>query len=192
MAQRVVIIVIRRPTYSGDWEGDIIRFVDQHREQLLADVAAYFGGDRFQLARYTRWGTWEHEVLARLPDPAEAQRVIVERQEEVDVEQDEFAAIEEFVEDQLERLSYDPAADVVFIPSAIGLGWIRDAFGDRTVTTTKAKTKVEQGVKEGRLRRLDIPGRSYGRGYRWTGEAAGEAPMRTDLRERVARREQQK
>ena len=40
-AQRSVIIKLRKPDYSGDWKDDTEAFIDQHRDEIVADVMGF-------------------------------------------------------------------------------------------------------------------------------------------------------
>jgi hypothetical protein len=95
LAQRCVIIRIKRPIYSGDWEEQTRAYIDRNRPAILGDLLALLRSQRKPPAKYTRWGLWERDVLSRLPDPHEAQAVILERQAEADVDEEEAGIIED-------------------------------------------------------------------------------------------------
>src|SRR5262249_20169306 len=84
MAQRTVIVKLGRPAYRATWREETSAYVEAHRWAILGDLVAALKAPAGPLARYSRWGSWEALVLARLPEPADAQRVIAERQDAVD------------------------------------------------------------------------------------------------------------
>ncbi|HUY32857.1 MAG TPA: hypothetical protein VMV69_08755 [Pirellulales bacterium] len=172
MAQRVVIIKVNRPAYSADWEEGTIEFIEKHRDALLADVAAFYAGQASTLERHSRWGAWERAILSRLAEPAEAQQVILERQTQVDVEEEESVIIEDFFSEQLARLNYDPSVDVVHIPTKFAALWLGWATNEKD-SVTAATQHLKQLATEGQLKRLAVdPSRTHGRGFKWTGEKA--------------------
>jgi hypothetical protein len=80
MAQRSVIIKVVRGKNDGPWWEQVRQFIDQHRTEIIGDLIAALRAQPFPLADYSRWATWEQGVLCRLPEPGDAQRIILERQ----------------------------------------------------------------------------------------------------------------
>ncbi len=187
IAQRCVIIKIKRPRSSGTWEEDALAYVDQHREAILADCVGFFWREKRELEKFTRWGTWEKDVLQRLSDPPEAQRVIIERQKVADVEADESEIVEEFFGVRLSELMYTPETQRVHIPSAIAAGWFGLATNER-ISTVAAGRRLGQMIDEGRLPRLDRNScNAWGRGVVWVGTGSDAADtVRSDLEERIS------
>lgn len=187
MAQRSVIIKVKQPKRSGTWAEDTARFIDANREKLIADIVAAFQAERFQLARFTRWGSWEHDILSRLPEPEEAQRVILERQQIADVESEEADTIEEFFAEQLERLRYAADREQVHIPVDVAARWFNWATGE-SHKTTGASRMLRQMASEGKSKRIaPNASRANGRGFVWMGEHSDlEAAIKYDLLSRLA------
>lgn len=187
MAQRSVIIKLARGKNDGTWYEDTMRFVDEHREQLIGDIIGALRGERFELASYTRWAAWEKDILSRLPDPGEAQKLILERQAAADSETDEADLIEEFFSDQLSRFGYDPEVAQVRIPVATVAKWYGWATND-SVKTAAISKRLKQMADEGQMKRLaPDPSRTYGRCFIWTGEAADvlNSPISNDLQTKI-------
>lgn len=185
IAKRSVIIKVRRPEYSGDWELRVRAFIDQHREALIADVIGLLKAEPAALEKYTRWSTWEEAVLRRLPEPAEAQSVIVERQRVSDAEQEENEFLEEHIAEELQRLDYSPEHQNVFLPLKVLTPWFNAAMNQRYSTTNVARS-LRRMVGEGRLRRLiESNARRHGRGFVWYGEKASEVEVQNDVESRL-------
>jgi len=167
MAQRSVIIKLKRPTYSGDWEAELQAFIEAHRWEIVADIAAFFAGPVYPLEKHTRWGLWERDILARLPEPADIQRTILDRQSIVDVDEDEAGEFEDYIACELERLGYDPESEWVFIPGFVAREWMMKARGER-MTTTAVTRMVNQWSNEGTAMAIKVnPSRKNGRGLLW-------------------------
>ena len=189
MAQRCVIIKVKRPNRAGAWEEETIRFVVENRQRLIGDLIGCLRAPAVPLERFTRWATWEKAVLARLPEPSEAQAVITERQGAVDVDQDEAEHLEEFFAGQLRGLGYDPDGDRVFLPSVTAARWLNWATNENR-NTIAAGRMLAQLCTEGLFKRLrKNKCKTYGRGLIWSGREAeaGETTW-TDIERRLAER----
>ncbi|MDA1055197.1 MAG: hypothetical protein O3C40_32645 [Planctomycetota bacterium] len=186
MAQRSVIIKVKRPSRSAAWEEDTTRFIVDHQWAIVADIVAALRAEPFGLARFTRWATWEKDVLQRLPEPEEAQRVILERQAAVDVEADEAELIEEYFAEQLDGLTYRSDLDHVFVPSAIATRWFNAATNDNAKAIPVGRM-IGQMIDEDRIKRLRRNKcLTWGRGFVWIGsEEASDEAVRTDIDERI-------
>ncbi len=189
MAQRSVIIKVVRGKNDGPWWEQTRQFIDQHRDKIMGDVIGALRAEPYPLAEFTRWATWEQHVLCRLPEPGEAQRLILERQGEADCELDEIGIIEEFFAEQLHKLQYDPNTAQVRIPVAVAARWFGWAVGEPTKTAAASK-RLHQMAAEGQAKRIAPDStRTYGRCFIWTGERAdvvGQA-IANDLQDRIAR-----
>ncbi|MCH8970065.1 MAG: hypothetical protein IIA66_13230 [Planctomycetes bacterium] len=117
MAQRSILVKVKNPKRTATWEEDTRRFIEDRRDQIIADLVGCLRAEQYELPRYSRWATWDRGVLSRLPEPAEAQKVILERQAECDAEAEDNSIIEEHFGKQIERLGYATDRDEVFIPS---------------------------------------------------------------------------
>jgi len=189
MSQRSVIIKLKKPSHSGDWEDELFSFIETHRWQIIADLAAFFRERPEPLTKHTRWGKWERDVLARLPEPAEAQRVIAERQGEVDADDEESADIEDHFRQKLQWLGYKPDVESVHIPNTIAREWYCKATG-HPISTTGVTRAVKQAADEGTLAKLKVnPGRVSGRGLLWSGGSS--TAIAYDLEQRLAKRLQE-
>jgi len=195
LAQRSVIIKLARPIHSDNWEQDTAQFIDDNHDKLIADIIGFLRSERNELSRFSRWGAWEHDVLSRLPEPREAQKVILERQGAADVEQEESELIEEYFAGQLVGLGYSPAEDRIHIPVAVAAKWFGSATNSQHSVTGASRT-LSQMTTEGKSKRLLVnPSRTHGRGFLWVGQQADMGTsLWTDFNERVAekaRRERQ-
>jgi hypothetical protein len=172
MAQRSVIIKLVRGDNSGTWWEETIQFIDQHREKIIGDIIAELRAESAPLANYSRWAAWEQHVLSRLPNPAEAQRVILERQGESNCEQDEAEIIEQYFAGQLVANGYEPNTAQVRLPVSTVAAWFGTATGER-FRTAAASRRLHQLANEGQLKRIaPDASRRHGRCFIWTGQQA--------------------
>ncbi len=127
-------------------------------------------------------------MLSRLPEPFEAQKVILERQGAVDVEREEGDIVGEFVQHQLEQLRYDADREMVFVPSTVAAMWFNWATGDKARSTIAACRALKQFCDEGRIPCLKpSPSRQHGRGFVWYGEHVDvtDNQIKFDLQQRL-------
>jgi len=192
MAQRAIIVKVRKPERSATWFEETSNYIRDNQRAILGDIIAMLRGPvAMQLSRFTRWATWERDVLQRLPEPSDAQAVIIERQAAVDVDGEEASIIEEHFGDQLRRLGYDIEAERVFLPSQLVARWYGWATNQQNIAVISAGRQINQMATEGRLHRIGIStGRSWGRGFLWTGENWPGMHTCTDVQERI--RDQQR
>jgi hypothetical protein len=171
-AQRLISIEVKRPTHSGNWESTALNFIRDNREQLIADVIGFLRGPRAVLAQFSRWGTWERDVLALLSNPEAAQLTIAERRESNDVEVLESDVVGEFIRQSLSELGYDPARSRVFVSNPVMAEWYNTATKEKC-TTTGVAVKMRQKIDNKELPNLRVcPSHAGGRGFEWIGEEA--------------------
>jgi primase-polymerase (primpol)-like protein len=192
MAQRSIIVKIRKPERSATWFEETQQLIEENQLAILGDIIGFLRRPiTMQLSRFTRWATWERDILQRLPEPSDAQAVIVERQADVDVDGEEAVIIEEHFQEQLSRLGYDTKSDRVFLPSQIAARWFGWATNQQNIAVISAGRQINQMATEGRLHRIGIStGRSWGRGFLWTGENWSGMHTCTDVQDRI--RDQQR
>lgn len=169
IADRVVVIKLVRPEYSGGWTDETMGYVRKYRREIICDILAFLRGPKDELEESTRWGTWGREVLARLSLPEDAAALIHNRQQDVDVDADEAVMVSDYFRDRLRDLGYQPLEQVVFIPSKIANRWHSAAINERpsvTKTTQWLKTQIEQGA----IQRLKVIRTNHARGFVWWGE----------------------
>jgi len=184
MAQRSVVIKLKRPEHTGTWEDDLNAYIEANRWSIIADIADFFEQKPTVLERFTRWGAWERDILARLAEPSEAQAIIAERQGAIDADQDEAGEFEDFVAARLEGFGYDPENDWVFVPNVIGREWLSKVRGEH-VSTNAMTRMVSQWSNEGTAKAITVnPSRSNGRGLLWK-KSARQTSVSVDLEQRI-------
>ncbi len=131
ISQRFINIVLGEPKYSGKWQSEIDRFVDDHRGELLSDIAGFFGRERVEISKFNRWGEWQSEILSRLDHPRAIAQAIKDRENTNDADKVQAEEIEEFIRERLsQRGLVSPFA--IHIPIAVLAGWISEAIGEQT------------------------------------------------------------
>ena len=49
------------------------RIIEANRPAIIADVVGFLRSEAMTLQRFSRWSNWERDIVARLPEPSEAQ-----------------------------------------------------------------------------------------------------------------------
>jgi hypothetical protein len=175
MAQRCVIVKVKRPDYAASWEEETRAFIQQHRWVIIGDILAALKASAPSLPSHSRWGAWEDAVLARVGDPAECQRVIQERQETVDEDAAEAEIVREALVEELRRRGHAPDREAIWIPSKDLAGITNSAMGDNRPVNKATAYLRTLGIPELRESR-----RGSGRGWVWRGQnASADAPTVT-------------
>ena len=92
LAQRIVVINLERPKHlpGSKGGGQFEDSVDKNRDAIFDDLAAEFRRrPSIKKGKVTRWATWQREVLGRVSDPVACVNAILERQAEIDADNDE-------------------------------------------------------------------------------------------------------
>jgi len=189
IAQRCVEVQLATPSYQADWDARLRGFIETNADAIIADVAAFYQRQPQELPQASRWATWEGDVLARLDNPAECWKAIMERRAAADVEIEESELLESYFAGRLAALGYDVETECIFIPTGIAAEWYNSATGEKKRTTGASRT-LRQMIDEGQLHRLfaakhpDPKVRS--RGFEFAGEHCDvESRPATDLLSRI-------
>lgn len=184
VAQRCVIIYLAAGENQDDWYEVTTQMIDQHRDEIIGDLVAALRASQTPLERYTRWTSWEREVLCRLPAADQLQKLILERQGEANVEDEEAGLVEEYFTAQVRAMCGVAAALADrhhwFVPSQTAATWLGEALG-RKLDTAVAGKWLAQKIGEGKLPSLVAnKSRRPGRGFVWRGR---KAPAEAEPRE---------
>ncbi len=186
MSQRSILIKLDKPNRTGDWEEETTRYVLDNRQRIIADIVAFLGYPAGTLSRFTRWASWERDVLSKLPEPSDAQKIIEERQAVADVEVEEIEIIREFFQSRLRGLRYDTDRDRVLIPSSIVAKWYNRATNENRSVSTVSRSLVQLCDERKPTWLARNTNNAIGRGFLWIGGSFN--PMigvETDLEARV-------
>lgn len=175
MAQRCVTVHLDRPEYTGPWEEETLAMIEEHRWEIVGDILA-------ELQRPVppphyipwRWATWGAQVLAHVPDPVECQKVILERQGDVDDDKAEADMVRAAFTRNLSRRGHDPDRDVVFIPAEDAAIWLSIATNEK-----RASNKASAYLNTLAIPELRRSARVGERGWRWQGRDS--SPLATAM-----------
>ena len=179
MALRVIPIRLARPAYSGTWERDIRAYCREHRWEIIGDIGAALSKGCEPITPATRWGTWEAEVLARLPEAEACQKVIKERQAGLDDDDHERDIVRDTFRARIKAMNREPDEVVLFISSGIVAKWLEEATGEKRPTNRASNYLGGLGIQELR-KSASKEGR---RGWRWTGTEANSRATAEDVGE---------
>ena len=189
IADRVVVVRLKRPEYSGTWADETMAFVRLHRREIICDLLTFLRGPKDDLNAATRWGAWNDGVLCRLSLPEDAAALIHERQRESDVDGDEASLVQDYFRDRLSECGYVVETAKIFIPSRIANVWHSAAMNERlsmTKTNQWLKTQIEQSA----ISTIAMSRHANRRGFIWQGaQATDSQPLSTDLEDAYERQQ---
>jgi hypothetical protein len=180
LAKRSVPVQVKRPEYDPTWEETTIDFIEANRWAIIGDIIAALKAPAQPLAKHSRWGSWEEGVLARVAEPADCQKVIAERQEAVDDDQEESEIVRDFIVKELIFRQHVPDQQVIFIPSPVAARWANEATDERRGVKKAVSFLKTLNIKELRKGRTGTA-----RGWTWCGERADTLQDPMDLKPRT-------
>jgi hypothetical protein len=145
LAQRCVIVKLKRPKRNPLWREEMPKFIADNRWAIIGDLIAKLKAPAAPLGRHSRWGAWEDAVLARLPKPDDVQKVIEERQRQVDDDASEVEIVREAFELELIRRGHKPLSQTIRIPSYVAALIVNRATLENR-NTGKATTHLTTAV----------------------------------------------
>jgi hypothetical protein len=158
---------VQRPPHDPAWENATWGYIARHRWAVIADVLAELRRPVQPLARYSRWSAWEQAVLARVADPAAAQKAIEERQAALDDDQAEADVVRLAFVQELRRRRHVPEREAVWIPTAVAAAIVNQATGEKYPVNRAAVYLRTLSIQE--LRKCDYKGL---RGWAWRGQSS--------------------
>jgi putative DNA primase/helicase len=167
MAQRCVPVRLARPPQDPTWEAETLRLIRERRWEIVGDVLAELRREVEPLRKYTRWSSWESEVLAHVAEPADAQKVIEERQGSIDDDRAEADLVRDRFVEEVKNHFGDPGSAVVWIPSAVAACLVNEATGE-----PRPKNKANTFLGTLGIRELRKSNQGKGRGWTWRGQQA--------------------
>jgi hypothetical protein len=176
MAQRVIPVHLRRPVYDPTWWERLSGFIGEHRWAIVGDLLAEFDRRPAKLASVSRWSSWEAEVLARMPEAATCQRVIAERQAEIDADEEELSLVREAFKRELRESGHSTESEIVFIPNPRVAEIIERATGEKRAPNRASAYLAAVGVPE--LRRSK---RGPVKAWKWVGPDADPAAKMVEI-----------
>jgi hypothetical protein len=166
MAQRWNIVKVKRPAHDDGWEAKTRALVDAKRWAIIGDIVAALKAPAGKLERFSRWASWEAAVLARTDEPVECQKVIEERQGQVDEDGAEADIVRQAFIETLTYHAYNLKMLAVWLPSKAVAAIVNEATNEKNRSVPKATAY---------LRTLTIPELresnrgDWGRGWLWRG-----------------------
>lgn len=149
LAQRVIIVQLKRPQHTGDWENDTRHLIAENRWAIVGDILAELRRPLPPVRTSSRWGAWEAGVLARSTDDLEAcQQVIAARQEEVDDDRTEMLLVRETVIALLKSRKVDPDRETYRLDASDIQAIMCEARGESVKKNSACKAFYRLGIPE--------------------------------------------
>lgn len=171
-AVRCVPVALKRPEYSANWKSDLTDFINGNKEIIQATLIDILKRDDKDIVPAGRWGDWEKNVLAKVPDInlESVQKLISVRQKQFDDEQFELELIVDEIKTCITTSRHSLEDDHVFISYESMTAIVRKATEVRWTKTNVLK-RVRELIDKGDIPDLtDKRHRTHGNGFRWIGK----------------------
>lgn len=181
MADRFISIQLKRPKTNGNWYTETVNFIEQNREDIIADIHWRLEQPTKPLEKQDRWQPWGTEVLSRLENPDSILEELCKRREEID-EDDQDAAdalqhIRACLKAECTNLCVDTS--VICIPSPMMTAWIRK------LKPTLSDRQAAQYAHQLQSSQFRPHHDKKGRYYLWVGPQAKLVTKKTYLQYKV-------
>lgn len=187
LAQRCVTVSLGAPRRDGDWTLDINNYIEAHRSEIVADVAAFFARPINMVRNVNRWGSWVKDVLCRLDSPQDVFDLIQDREAKNDSDVIGADELNDYVSEKMRKLGYS-YPDVVHIPNRLFSRWVSDSIGNNSRASASLKL-ARQFFDSGLLTELEPnPSRANGRGWIYRSNGCGDSQTLYDLEKRIHER----
>lgn len=183
MAQRTIIIRLKRPKYDPDWETNLRFFIERHADEIIADIG-------YELTRNAtvsttgklRFPYWEKMVLSKVAGdelPAITARIKGE-QDGSDTDDQLSEDIREILEGRISNLwrveagtgnkkYFDPATDCLGLSKGMVCDWLKPLFSANSSRRFRGRKLEASLIPELSKIRKQHRGYFY---YFWVGGAA--------------------
>lgn len=173
-ASRCVSISLKRPTYSSSWKTQLDVFIEKNRLVIISTLLSYLEQKTPSFSSTSRWGSWEAEVLAKVPDIdfESVTSLVNARRKSNDSEQDEFELILDEIKGYLKERGHDLEKEKLFIKNAQMAEIVKEATdlkSGRGHLLKIAKNIVDKSVAEELSTHRH---RDWGQGFLWNGSCS--------------------
>lgn len=166
-AQRVIPLRFTRAKYYAGWEIELDAFIDANRDAVVADLVAAIQRPPAKLARFSRWGIWEAEILGRVEKPGACQLEIERRTAGMDADREDADRFREVFAHVVERERFGVARRDRYLLSSSAVTMLVTLSTNNRTTTAGAATAHLKAIGVEELRKSDRKGRRL---WLWTGK----------------------
>ncbi|MBS1371228.1 MAG: hypothetical protein HPZ91_14850 [Lentisphaeria bacterium] len=174
-ASRCVSISLKRPEYASSWKMRLNRFIEEEYLVIISTLLSYLKRETPSFQSTSRWGSWEAEVLAKVPgiDFPGVAALLQERRKSNDTELDELELIADGLKGYLHECGHNPDTEKLFIRNTVMANIVREATDlkcGKKFLLQLAKNLVDKSM----LKELSTHRhRDWGLGFLWTGRDSG-------------------
>ena len=174
MSERTIVLKIIQPHRSGTWYKETVNMIENHRDEIIADVRWHLSRKKKTVKKPDRWEVWCDDVLARLSKPNALITLLGQRRREIDEDDQAAADYVQHVEACIRShgSGRNPDTSHVFIPSPLMLKWL-NLFNQEITSSGQVAGIVNQHLSA----RIAKKHFSAVRGYIWLGKKADKSSL---------------
>lgn len=132
LADRSFFINVRRPKRDAEWKSRLLRFIEENRFKIIADIISMLEEDHFTASVQTRFPEFETSILqAVCAGEEEYESAITHwqaRRSESNIEDEHSRIINDTIREQLADLNIHPDQNAVFLRTQVIEHWLKDAI----------------------------------------------------------------
>jgi hypothetical protein len=174
MARRSVVIYLKRPPKTSDaWYTDTLKFIEDNRRAIIADVRWHLEVKKpqtMQPPEEDTWADWRKGVLSRCKNPDALVQRMEKRREAIDGDKEDLtnlvAHIRACLQEEMRHTDLDTAR--IWIPSQVLIQWVQ--MVKPRFDSWQAATYLKMLPAE----RFRFRHRKNGNGYWWVGAKVDE------------------
>jgi len=167
LSERAFFIRLRKPERRKGWDDEVINFVNEHRQRILADVVMTLKQKPTKFKLTDRWLGWIAGVVAVCTNQVDDLIALnEERRGAYDEEREDADAIRAAIRRFLEQEGKDEEDDV-FVSSLEMVEVLREGLNE-PLTARSAKARLDKHIETGNLKGVCWHRTKTSRGYRVT------------------------
>jgi hypothetical protein len=164
LSERAFFIRLRKPERRKGWDDEVINFVNEHRQRILADVVLTLKQRPSKFKLLDRWLGWLVDVMAVCTNDVDSVITLNEqRRGAYDEEREDADAIRAALRRYIEQEGKEDK-DTVFIPSLELVEILREGLNE-PLTTRTAKARLDKHIETGNIKGLRWHRTNSSRGY---------------------------
>ena len=197
LISRAIIVHLQKPEEPAKtWELDVSKFIREHRLQIIADMIAMLErGSKLDLPAFTRFRSWEREVMMPIINDSQAYsgvcKTLSERWASADVDREEAEILRDHFRAKIKEFGFDPDNKPFWLTSGILTLWSQEIIPEFGGKSGRSTVRILRNLsKSGKLPELDWRMPSYP--HRGDGRTRGMMWNIEIYREQVRKSEKEK
>jgi 5S rRNA maturation endonuclease (ribonuclease M5) len=159
LSDRSYFINVRRPQFTARWKEDLMRHVNLHRYEILADIFDLLKNNTMNISPRTRFPEFETEIMSAVCSTVEEYEAAITHlkamRAQSNVEEDHARMFEDRLRDNMTLAGIHPEQHSVFLTTAVLELWLSDVYDRRVMSNGGVIQYVRNLSKMGIMKGID-------------------------------------